>query len=641
MRLSALSGLFCVLGALSAQQPGVILQVGDDARVARLVACYLPEGTVVTPFVTARQKLTFRGKIDIALRDRFTFSVEGNGSFALKIDGQDVELGKATRLNKGKLDLVATWTPEAKGDTWTRLSWECGEWAREPVPPKFLSHADDDPALVKGTELRRGRELFAALKCAKCHAPSQEFDPNSAMPELGFEAPTLLDIATRVEPAWIARWLVDPKALRPTARMPKLLRGERAAQDARDIAAFLVAFGKKPEAVQAPATPPEQVAAGGKLFAGLGCIGCHTRPDDKTVPTDGRIPLRLVGAKYRGDALAAFLRTPMSTHTWSRMPTFGFTEAEARDLSAWLRSTGEPAFAAEEGKADAQHGRELVQTLGCARCHADAAHTQKPMPDLAKAATKAASGASCAATDYALDAGDTKALAAFLGTDLGALSRDSLAEHFERQFQELRCFACHTRDRQQDLWSQLAGEVTSLAPQGTETSVGAQRPHLTWAGEKLRTDHVAKLLQGEVEQRARPWLFARMPAWPLRGPRIAEGLALTHGCTPASTAPTQSDAAKGELGKKLVGADGGFTCIQCHAIGAQKATQVFESEGINFALSKHRLRREYFERWLWNPLRIDVSTKMPRYVDKTGKTQIGDGDAKAQIAAIWEFLLGL
>jgi len=641
MRFSTLVALCVATATASAQQNGVILQVGNDARVSRLVACYVPEGSVPSTFASTRQPITFRGKIDIALRDRFTFTVEGNGTFDLRIDGQAIELGKPTRLTKGKLDLVATWTPQAKGDTWTRLSWECGEWGCEPVPPKFLSYASDDAVLAKAAELRRGRELFAMLKCAKCHAPATPFDPATSMPELGYEAPSLLDVATRLEPAWIARWLEDPKAVRPSARMPKLLKGESAAQDARDIAAFLVAFGKKPEPTQTPAATPDQVSGGAKLFAGLGCIGCHTKPEDKSSPQDGRIPLRQIAAKFRGDHLAGFLRTPTSHHAGTRMPTFGLTETEARDLAAWLRTGADAPLAELARPTDAQHGRELVQSLGCAHCHAETAHALKPVADLAKITPKAAGGAACSGTDFGLAPADQKAISAFMASDLGTLRKDSRAEHFERQFQELRCAACHTRDRQQDLWSQLAGEVATLAPQGTETSVGAQRPHLTWAGEKLQTAYVEKLLAGRVTEPARPWLFARMPAWPGRAQSVAEGLALTHGCSPSWVPAKNDDPALAEQGKKLVGADGGFTCIQCHAIGAQKATQVFEAEGVNFNLAKQRLRIGYVERWIWNPLRIDVSTKMPRYVDKQGKTQIGDGDAKKQIAAIWHFLLGL
>ena len=96
-----------------------------------------------------------------------------------------------------------------------------------------------------------------------------------------------------------------------------------------------------------------------------------------------------------------------------------------------------------------------------------------------------------------------------------------------------------------------------------------------------------------------------------------------------------------KIGQKFVGADGGFSCISCHAVGEQKATQVFESEGINLARSAARLQKDYFARWLMNPLRVEPTTKMPVYFDEEGKSQLADildGSAAKQIDAIWQYL---
>ncbi|MCA8943338.1 MAG: hypothetical protein KDB80_12315, partial [Planctomycetes bacterium] len=95
------------------------------------------------------------------------------------------------------------------------------------------------------------------------------------------------------------------------------------------------------------------------------------------------------------------------------------------------------------------------------------------------------------------------------------------------------------------------------------------------------------------------------------------------------------------IGRKLTGADGGFACVLCHAIGDQPPLAVFEVQGIDLALSGDRLRRSWFERWLWDPPRIDPSSKMPRYADQDGKTafrDVFDGDAGRQFEAIWHFL---
>ena len=52
-------------------------------------------------------------------------------------------------------------------------------------------------------------------------------------------------------------------------------------------------------------------------------------------------------------------------------------------------------------------------------------------------------------------------------------------------------------------------------------------------------------------------------------------------------------------------------------------------------------RKEYFDRWLLFPLRIDPETKMPRFDDDDGKTPLTDffaGQARDQYDAIWQYL---
>ncbi len=625
-------GLLLFTSALTAQA-GAILEVGGAARVARLVSLYVRAGTPPTPF-TAPGPFTarWRGTLDVPLRDRFTFHAEGNGTFALEVGGAAIELDKATRLNKGKQAFTLTWTSPQEGDAFVRLHWSCAEWAMEPISPKLLAHDPNDPALQRGTALREGRQLFAEANCAMCHEPATAFEHRSAMPELAFGGPSLSDVTARLRVPWIAKWILDPGALRTTPRMPKLTHSEA---DARDIAAFLHAFGGKP--ADEPETPPgpELVEKGGRIFATLGCIGCHARPDD---PANQDMS-RFAGAKYRPSALIAFLKDPGANHASTRMPDFALSDQEAEALAAYLRAKGAAPFPEFSEKPDAQRGRERLQELGCSKCHFGCAEFTAATPGLEKVQAKAATTA-CRVAEYGFTAAQQKALQAFLATDLAALRRDPPAEYAEREFAALRCNACHVRDRGQDLWTQRAGDLTTLAPQGTETVTGAARPHLTWAGEKLRPEHLHALLAGTVKARARPWLHARMPAWPLRSKALAEGLAAQHGCPPTSpeVAVVPELAA---IGRKLVGADGGFTCVQCHGVGEQKATQVFEAEGINFAHVKARLREEYFHRWMQNPQRIDFATKMLKYADKDGKTPftgILEGDARRQFGAIWEFL---
>jgi mono/diheme cytochrome c family protein len=91
---------------------------------------------------------------------------------------------------------------------------------------------------------------------------------------------------------------------------------------------------------------------------------------------------------------------------------------------------------------------------------------------------------------------------------------------------------------------------------------------LTWAGEKLRPEWSAAFISGQISYKPRPYLRARLPAFPARAKLIAEGLAAEHGYSPVTPARPEPDEQMAATGQKLIGAAGGFSCVQCHAVGA-------------------------------------------------------------------------
>ena len=131
-----------------------------------------------------------------------------------------------------------------------------------------------------------------------------------------------------------------------------------------------------------------------------------------------------------------------------------------------------------------------------------------------------------------------------------------------------------------------------------------------------------------------------MPAFKSRAALLAQGLAAQHGYPPrfAPEPPVNKEMAK--IGQKLVGKDGGFSCISCHGAGKLEAMEVFESEGINLAYSSERLLPAYYQRWVRNPLAIDPQTKMPVYFEegKSPLTEVLEGDAEKQLDAVWQYL---
>jgi mono/diheme cytochrome c family protein len=148
-----------------------------------------------------------------------------------------------------------------------------------------------------------------------------------------------------------------------------------------------------------------------------------------------------------------------------------------------------------------------------------------------------------------------------------------------------------------------------------------------------------QFIAGKVAHKPRPWIIGRMPGFGAWAHGLAEGFALSHGL-PLTEAEPKVTPDRAEIGERLLG-ENGFNCLQCHALGEKGATAVFEAPGPNLIRVRGRLREGYYTRWLLHPLRVDPETKMPRFATDDGKTPLTDvldGDARAQVDAIWQFL---
>ncbi len=114
----------------------------------------------------------------------------------------------------------------------------------------------------------RGKKAVATRRCATCH----KIDGRG-----GDVGPDLALAGMKLQPAWIFTLLVDTHRLRPHTRMPGF---RLAPQEALDIATYageewLADSGEPPwKAYEAPVEPTKAVQ-GKKLFADLGCAGCH------------------------------------------------------------------------------------------------------------------------------------------------------------------------------------------------------------------------------------------------------------------------------------------------------------------------------------------------------------------------------
>ncbi|MDB5291842.1 MAG: Cytochrome c class [Phycisphaerales bacterium] len=651
-----------------------------DVRAVRLLALYVPQGSPPSPFTPAGPfRATFEGDINMRLRDFLSFSAEGRGKLSLKVNGKPVldvsgddlsqKSSESVRLNKGKNHIVAVYESPAAGDAALRIFWATKTTSPEPLPPAILSHNAADKALGESLRVRDGRLLLAQLRCTKCHATPGLVGAGDkeAMPELQMDAPSLGDAGARLNGDWMAAWINNPRALRAGAHMPRLFGGDdkAIAAEARDVAAYLAALG----AADAGAAPDaKNVEAGGRLFAHLNCVACHISPERTGEAQEGadvgRISLAYVKAKFKPATLKAFLLKPAAHYAWISMPDFRLSDVEADSLAAYLLSLeGTPIAAGTPG--NAANGAKLIRSAGCINCHAlsdkqPATDTPKlspalseiPKPGWAQGCLAADGAARKNAPDFALSAEQREAILAFAATDRTSLKRDSAAEFADRQMASLRCVACHARDGRESLLAtvldaedlELKGKHPSDEKPGTEGIAPDQRaPLLTWAGEKLRPEWTAEFIGGKLPYKPRYYLRARMPAFTVRADGLARGLAMEHGCPPTYPPYGPPDKDLAAVGQKLVGKtpNESFSCVQCHAIANQPALAPFEAPSINFMYVTSRLRKDYYFRWMHNPIGIDPETKMPRFDDADGKTGVPafDNDAKKQFNAIWNYLL--
>ena len=621
-------------------------------RITRLPALHIPASSWPERPFSAR----WTADLNLDIRTRLTFSASGRGKVKVTVKGKVVLQGealdlarlesKAHRIRKGANAVVIEYEPPKTGDATFRLYWQGRDFVREPIPPKVWSRADAAPAPVE-----RGRAVFAARRCIQCHAPPDPL-PTGSMPELAAKGPSLEKIRGRRSLAWVAEWIVNPPLMRPDASMPALF-GHQSAEAAMtagdtspfDIVAYLFTLG---------GDPPKDVPAsdnGGKIFAQLGCIGCHTRPELPADPTGDRVPLNRVGTKFvNAGALRDFLRNPREHYPWIEMPDFKLTATEASQLAGWLYRAAKPPPSPLVHSGDPRRGRDLVVKLGCTSCHDGLVDNKRPYPSLEHLATvdwnrKCVTDERVKGTPhFSLSAEERAARTALGARGRGVLMQDTAASFALRQIDGLRCTSCHAFDEAPDRWMHLVTETHDLdpphEPKEGEERISQIRPTLTWMGEKLHSNWTARFIGGEIPT-TRPWLKARMPAFPTRAKRLARGLSQMHGFAP-TTAPEPSP--KTELvkpGEFLLNKDG-FGCTACHGIKDTPPYATFEFAAPKFDHVFGRLREEYYVRWMWNPTRVEHRYRMPIYATPaeriTLQDEVLDGDADAQFEAMWHYL---
>ncbi|MCS1410599.1 MAG: hypothetical protein M2R45_03794 [Verrucomicrobia subdivision 3 bacterium] len=602
-----------------------------DSEIVPNLALYVPQGELFSPFSPAGPFVAeWTGYLTVPFRDDFRFRAMTSGKFFMELNGERVlelegsqdwsEASEETRLRKGSNTLQIVFQSSRTEDAVLRVEWSSPDFLFEPISPEQLQ-CDVDDEVRRFDELRAGRTLFLNYRCAHCHAkPSGETST-----ALSAAAPDLSGIGSRRHVEWLRKWILNPRALREDARMPVVFRGDGALAQIGAVVAYLSSLKEEGEGEDFSSSVPHggDAKAGGLIFEKLHCGRCHyldsSNSDDRE-----RLFLGGVSRKFSFRSLVRFLKNPGEHYPRTRMPQFGFSDAEAIDLAEHLFQGKQRRLIVSEIRNEAlvDSGRRLLVRHGCVRCHGVTS------PDEAGIALGVVSisdvGGGCLADeipvaspapDYRLSPDERRVLRAFSGQALAALDRRVAREAAHRYQRQLRCAACH-------------GEVE-------------RGPALDLLGAKLKPEWMHDFLAGDVEGKPRPWLEARMPAFPAYAKELTVGMSHAHGYAGKTPAGRAIDREAADLGRQMVSPVDGFSCVSCHGVGQLKPTEVFESEGINLVYSGARLQKEYYWHWLLKPLRIDETTKMPVYFDEEGNSplyDVYDGDTEKQLNAIWEYL---
>jgi mono/diheme cytochrome c family protein/glucose/arabinose dehydrogenase len=601
----------------------------------------------------------------------FTFHAYVQGSVKVQIDGETVLAGDRAdagwvhgdpvELSFGLLELAVNYRktqPQAR----VHLFWESTEFPLEPISPHLLFRDEPRPDLVAWV---RGRELFEALRCDRCHL--RESEPRSPT------APVLFHVTTGLNPDWLVKRLttewdqLQGKQLASGRTLhDQMPTFGFSAEEASAVAAWIDYFSQPVELAATPAAPireKDDPGPGDLLLKSVGCLACHVVGQEGTSGLYGGGDLSSVGAKRSRDWIYNWLAHPERLNPQHQMPVFRLTPTQRARIATVLSERGETEATARDrrlGRKEAtpqvEQGRTLAQRALCAACHkipameADLAR----IPRLTQPVRNW--DQSCLGTTGAGAAGDHQlrpwypqltpadrdALIAYVDTLGRARPRaEGRFELAQRLLRQQNCLACHERDLSRGMVA-VAGQVSQADERLRGQSQALIPPNLTAVGDKLPEAALARALAGDPDRPRLPWLKVRMPrfrhtatetdalvAYLVAHDRIPDGSGaeLTWDAAARLEEPTLL------AGQALV-SSGGFNCIACHQFGAYEPRNVaLGTKGSDLLGLGARMRPSFFHRWTRAPLRIVPGMEMPNF----NKPVHGvlDDDVDRQLVAVW------
>ncbi len=635
----------------------------------------------------------WEGYLKVLRAGAYQFSANLRGKVRLTVAGKEVLAGEinaetgglkeapATKLEAGVHPLVVEFS-RLPGNARLQIFWKSPFFHKEPLPYNLVGHLPDKlPAQVKrDRRIERGRFIVEERNCIQCHRPGE--GEKIAQGLLHRPGPDLSKVGERTGPGWLVRWLEHPRKIYPAALMPEMFPDNVAGRtEIYAVTRYLTSLSG-PLQLARGTKDPKSVQRGRQLFTSVGCAACHTPTKEKREPNTfvhehAVFPLADLGRKTTPAKLAAYLQNPLVIDPSGRMPHMLLDAKEAADLAQFLCAGQEPDLALPEAPneklkveafqrvqaraedlktflklpADKQWldlGKRLVIDKGCNNCHTIAPGGQPFANVLAETAFEdlrkdkkllggclsPEPGQRGQAPRFALTDADRDAIRLFLREGTTGTNAPAPLHAARVALGRFNCLACHSRDGEGGLPSELVEELRKY--EKVEFAEAVSPPPLTGIGGKLRTAWLRQVLT--EAGRARPWMGMRMPQFGKdHVGKLADALAGLEGAAP-DDAIHQVAFKPGSIatGRHLVGKSA-FGCITCHDIAGNRASG---TRGPDLALMNQRVRFDWYRRWLEQAQRMQPGTRMPTiFTDgQSSLPTVLGGNPDAQAEAIWAYL---
>lgn len=448
-----------------------------------------------------------------------------------------------------------------------------------------------------------GRQLVIELGCPGCHTMA-----DAALRGLGKPGPDLRRIAAKTHRRWAFEWIMAPRKLLASTKMPHFLEPAQQAE-AQSIVAYLWASS---EDVEYPPPPAGDAVRGEHLFASVGCSGCHLRQvgvERAEAPID-RLHgpnLAALGGKVDPGWLFAWLKDPKRYSPETPMPDLRLGDREAADLTAFLIADRVPETGDRDSTAfggdDIEAGREGIELYGCYGCHRIAGFEDagRHAGELDSATGFTGHGIS-GLPDFRLSAGEAEALRTAIDSPAAGVD-PALAEGREL-VTRYGCRGCHL----------VEGRGHAVAD--TIDDPGLLPPNLDGEGARVQPAWLHAYLADPGSVRLRSWLTVRMPSFDFSEAQMRALVAYfealeTEKLAPRPIAPLTAPSIA--LGREVFDL---MPCGSCHPKDARAAAGLAldaASLGPPLGLARRRLRYQWIGRWIEDPQSWQPGTRMPTF----------------------------